>query len=586
MQEANRTTRAIITLSMIAFILAGSAPLIDAQASGVDPSIDLSDHLAIRINGDADLAAVASSGHGTIDDPFVIAELRIDASGRSAGIFIGNTTEHLIIRDCRISGAAVAGYPFGPGAGIALYNVRNCIVTENTCIGCTYGIYLQASDGNTISKNECTDGTVHGMFVHTSDWNTISGNTFEANDNHGIYLFSSSHNQIIKNAFVDNGQYGLYLFSSSDYNQIYGNAVMGNNGASGTYSSSHVQAFDSCTNHWNSTEYGNYWSDWASPDHDNDGIIDLSYAINGGHSYDRYPVNIAVSISSPSASTFTRESTIVVSGTATDGSGQSAITWRNTATGASGTCTGTAAWTAIVILADGANEIVVTISGEGGMSISDEVTVICDSGEPTAEVSPTGEGVGIDAAVVVEFSERMDQGTVNITVAGVNGTVSWDGNVATFTPDPLDYNTDYAVRVVGQDLAGNELEISWTFKTMEVGSVNGMLVDKNGNLLYNATVHLGSSMMTTTDAFGRFYFKNVSAGTYILSAVKEGYDVLTMDVTVTEATATNLGDMEMVVASPSVDTAGGSDNTMLFIIIGIAAAAAVGVFFFIKKRKR
>ena len=55
----------------------------------------------------------------------------------------------------------------------------------------------------------------------------------------------------------------------------------------------------------------------------------------------------------------------------------------------------------------------------------------------------------------------MNQTAVTIVVDGVTGTVSWNGNVATFTPSAaLAYDTSYSVTVSGKDLAGNDMGVT------------------------------------------------------------------------------------------------------------------------------
>ncbi len=52
------------------------------------------------------------------------------------------------------------------------------------------------------------------------------------------------------------------------------------------------QAWDDGTdNWWNSSDgYGNYWSDWTTPDYNMDGIVDFPYNISGNAgAKDYYP---------------------------------------------------------------------------------------------------------------------------------------------------------------------------------------------------------------------------------------------------------------------------------------------------------
>ncbi len=83
------------------------------------------------------------------------------------------------------------------------------------------------------------------------------------------------------------------------------------------------------------------------------------------------------------------------------------------------------------------------------------------------------------------------------------------GNVATYTPNALEYNTEYTVTVQGEDLAGNAVSYQWSFSTVvTLGNIEGRIVDGDGTAIANATVTLSNGMTTTTDASGHFVFDN------------------------------------------------------------------------------
>jgi hypothetical protein len=209
-----------------------------------------------------------------------------------------------------------------------------------------------------------------------------------------------------------------------------------------------------------------------------------------------------------------------------------------------------------------------------------------DSIAPTTNVSPTGDGVPIDAKIVVEFSEPMNLSSITIIVSNsVEGDVVFVGNVATYTPNALKYNTEYTVTVVGKDLAGNAVERSWTFSTIEVGKLEGIVVDEDGNVLANATVTLNNNATTMTDANGRFVFENVTSGSYTLTIEKDGYVHASVDVTVEVDETVNLGQVVMTLTSN--DEVSVSDSTLLLVgvVTIMAIIALAGVFLFMKRRK-
>ena len=162
----------------------------------------------------------------------------------------------------------------------------NNTLTNNTCSKNEYGIELVSSADNIICNNTCILNGNTATDLWYSHNNTVSDNNFSLSGSNGLYLFDSSNNSITRNQLQYNVGFGVYVITSrcSD-NRIWNNTFIGNNGASGAYDPSHVQASDDGTNNWwNSTEgYGNYWSDWTTPDVVPPfGIVDQPYVITGG----------------------------------------------------------------------------------------------------------------------------------------------------------------------------------------------------------------------------------------------------------------------------------------------------------------
>lgn len=282
-------------------------------------------HSPILINGNAGFthANGVVSGSGTASDPYIIERWAINAT-RSPGIQIQNTTDWFVVQFCSISGGGdISG--FCRFAGICLLNSTNGIVANCTCSNKVNGIWLISSSNNTLMCNTCQndaigigvsessnitlennkcskDGT--GMVLEDSSnvtvvydscsscadgicifWginNTVAHNHCSSNAFCGITLDPARGTALISNTLTDNLLYGVEIDAGSS-NTISNNAFIGNNRASGSYDSGHTQAFDNGTSDWwNGTNgRGNYWSDWTTPDANNDGIVDLSYGIAG-----------------------------------------------------------------------------------------------------------------------------------------------------------------------------------------------------------------------------------------------------------------------------------------------------------------
>ncbi|RZN31231.1 MAG: hypothetical protein EF813_12540 [Methanosarcinales archaeon] len=93
---------------------------------------------------------------------------------------------------------------------------------------------------------------------------------------------------------------------------------------------------------------------------------------------------------------------------------------------------------------------------------------------PTVDANtPTGTDVAISTVITATFSDAMNQTFVEAAFSispAVNGSLGWDNDTMTFTPDAdLAYSTTYDVTIGtgAEDLAGNSLEESfvWNFTT-------------------------------------------------------------------------------------------------------------------------
>jgi len=104
-----------------------------------------------------------------------------------------------------------------------------------------------------------------------------------------------------------------------------------------------------------------------------------------------------VTITSPTTATSycTSSSPIALGGTSSDNRGVTAVNWSNAATGASGTVTGTTAWSASVPLVTGGNLVTITAYDAAGNKGTDTITVAWnapDTTPPSAQIqSPTAE---------------------------------------------------------------------------------------------------------------------------------------------------------------------------------------------------
>ena len=269
--------------------------------------------------------------------------------------------------------------------GIYLSHASWCEVSNNTLLSAIAGIGLSYSDNSTIIWNAAGYGE-YGLTLQWSENNSICYNAFMMLD-YGITFYSSNNNLVFNNYIANNQYYGIEL-TDSNGNLLCVNLLYLNNGTSLVYVSTQVQAYDNGANLWNTTEYGNYWFDWLSPDANHNGIVDSPYLLKGGAS-DQLPIAMpTVSIDSPTAA-YTNAHPCLFSGTA--GGFDITVTWHNAADGSSGTCSGSSAWTASIPLVEGSNTITVTVTDGLGFTSTDTVTIIFTDAGPVILFDPNGQ---------------------------------------------------------------------------------------------------------------------------------------------------------------------------------------------------
>ncbi|MEW5937603.1 MAG: NosD domain-containing protein [Candidatus Thermoplasmatota archaeon] len=212
--------------------------------------------LPIRIDSNADFNAAHgvvnwATGDGSAGNPWVIENYYIDGTGYGYCIYVGNTTDYFVVRDCYLYGASgVWNPPYYTESGLTLSNVQNGTIANNTASSNNnYGIYLASSSGNTLANNTASNNS-EGIYLLLSSNNTIANNT-APNSFFGIYLDASSDNTILDNTVFLNSIRGIYIKSSSN-NTIANNTVSSNDFG--------IHLWDTSTNNiTNNIASSNHW---------------------------------------------------------------------------------------------------------------------------------------------------------------------------------------------------------------------------------------------------------------------------------------------------------------------------------------
>ncbi|MFX1506835.1 MAG: right-handed parallel beta-helix repeat-containing protein, partial [Promethearchaeota archaeon] len=164
-------------------------------------------HNPISITNDEELAALAISGSGTVNDPYIISGWKITDSD-TYGIYIIGTTMHFRIENCLIANSSKYGI-FIDNVTSGTTTVANNICNDNIVIG----IYIRYSTSSTITNNTCNNNYNFGIYLQDSSSSIIVNNTCY-NDGTGIYLFRSDYSRVANNIYNDNIEYGIYLGES------------------------------------------------------------------------------------------------------------------------------------------------------------------------------------------------------------------------------------------------------------------------------------------------------------------------------------------------------------------------------------
>jgi parallel beta-helix repeat protein len=231
-------------------VLVIAFPILGPAIRGSDGPFSRPLSSPIIIDDDADLVLTAVAlgwpGDGSLKRPYIIDGLTIDALGKGACIYLGNTSLHVLVRNCSLTGASpVSSYM--PGAGLVLWDCTNATIDNCTASGNLFGIYSMASSRSTLSNctlsNDRNDiilihsnvfvvehndltGSTEGLMLQSSNGNTIRHNVLSRSSLLSMGMYESKENILTDNLFHNNtGEAYLYL---SDSNKVERNSFNDN----------------------------------------------------------------------------------------------------------------------------------------------------------------------------------------------------------------------------------------------------------------------------------------------------------------------------------------------------------------------
>ena len=139
----------LATIILCAFLIFSSGfvyqdGLNDARADIVPETGTYVPHTPIKIDSNADFtfANGVTKGDGSQAEPWVIENYEIDGMGVGYGIYIGNTTEYVEIKNCSLHDAdGTFSFPVVLDAGLNIYNAQNLKIINSTLMQNSYGVY-------------------------------------------------------------------------------------------------------------------------------------------------------------------------------------------------------------------------------------------------------------------------------------------------------------------------------------------------------------------------------------------------------------------------------------------------------------
>ncbi len=201
----------------------------------------------------------------------------ITLTDNGAGVFFWKTN------NSRVENVNVSNNEYG----IRLLDSSNNTLKDNNASNNQYGIYSSHSSNSTLTSNACFSNRL-GILLWSTSNSTLHANTCSNNDDDGICMLYSNNNTLTGNRCSNNNDGGIIILWKSCNNLLYHNNLINNNGNAYDYSSD-FSSDPVCTNFWNCSTGGNYYSDYAGCDNDTDGIGDTPHPIPSD-SVDYFPL--------------------------------------------------------------------------------------------------------------------------------------------------------------------------------------------------------------------------------------------------------------------------------------------------------
>ncbi|WP_156453069.1 nitrous oxide reductase family maturation protein NosD [Polycladidibacter stylochi] len=148
---------------------------------------------------------------------------------------------------------------------------QNSTVSHNISIGNHLGYAIMFSKGVKVEDNVSLHDRDQGIMLNYANNGTIKGNYVSGIKGRSLFIYNAHKNVISGNRF-ENSEIGIHFTAGSEGNTIFGNAFINNR--------QQVKYVGSKWVDWSASGTGNYWSDHAAYDMNNDGFADAPYRPN------------------------------------------------------------------------------------------------------------------------------------------------------------------------------------------------------------------------------------------------------------------------------------------------------------------
>ena len=207
-------------LQATALILAitGLLALAAVAASGGPPTpriaVSHTPHGAILIQSNAEFTAANGvvGGHGTPDDPYLIAGWEITNVDTTEAIFIRDTDASFVIRDVYVHQPPGLGF-----AGIRFIEVSNGRVEDSTVTGFAWDLSLEFTSNLTVARNNLShaDAAIQVWYANDTLPGVVVSDNNLSSSQAGVFVSGGGRAMIVGN-LMSNNSYGIRVDGSSN----------------------------------------------------------------------------------------------------------------------------------------------------------------------------------------------------------------------------------------------------------------------------------------------------------------------------------------------------------------------------------